>query len=541
MNDRKILPAWVKAAIAVALLVVFAFTVMLAFEVWAKHKIHAAIEKEAIEVAGTPVKIRVGRVYVSLAARTVIIRNIRLTAQNNVPSNNDARLVSIDGGIEAIILRGIWYRKTEDKLALSARELLIYRPHGTLVTRASKKHSSRNGQQDFRQAVKEHFDSVTIENIEVRNAAMEYVRWGSDDESRRTELKGGELSAEDFRIDSLSEDDRILFCKDIGLDVAELSYGYAAGAMVARVDTLSMRSKGTLSAAAVRLVPQFSKDEFAQKSKEHKDWMRVDVIELNCVGVDFRRLITGEIVRADSIWINSADIASYKNKQVDQQPTVKPTLWQNLQSLPIPVDIRKVGFRDIAVEYDELSETSTSPGVVHFTQCRGEMLNITNIAEGHDPYFTVNVTAELMNSAAVSATCDFPVSPSNDHFRVKGTVGPTAMSSFNSALTPLMNIRIDSGEMTSLDFELNGSTTKSHITLTMLYDGLSVSLLEAHDHSRERGFLTFVADDILIKNANPVAGKQVRTATGNYTRDPHHSMYSYIWKSFVPALIKTVL
>jgi hypothetical protein len=216
-------------------------------------------------------------------------------------------------------------------------------------------------------------------------------------------------------------------------------------------------------------------------------------------------------------------------------------VWQTIQNLPIAVDIRKIGFEDFAVRYDELSETGTAPGTIRFSQGRGEMVGVTNITEGHDPYFRVNVSVLLADSGQLTASCHFPVSPALDHFRVTGTMGRTDIGAFNPVLTPLMNIRVDSGVMSNLVFELEGTHISSRVTLTMLYDDLSVSLLKARDHSHRRGFLTFVADDILIKTANPVAGGRVRTAEGNYTRDPHRSMFNYIWKSFVPAIVKTVL
>jgi hypothetical protein len=542
MNERKRLPAWAKAVIAVGSVLAFLLAVILGAEAWARHKIRTVIEKEAVAVAGMPVAVRVGRIGVSLAGRSISIRNISLHSQNNDPAKADsAAIVSLDGVVEQISFRGIGYRKTGGKPALNAYEVVIDTPQGTLVTRAIEKHRPEGAKKDFREAVTERLNSVAVERIEIRDARVEYVRWISDNDERRFKLTGGGLTANDFRIDCTAAADRILFCKNIELDVASARYGYGAGAMVAEIDTLSARSAGVLSVAALRLVPQFAKDEYAQKSKGHKDWTRVDIEGIDCSGVDFRDMIAGKIVRADSISIGGAEIENYKNKQVYKKPVNKLLLWQSLQNLPITLNISKINFTDVAFRYDELSETGTTPGTVRFSQGRGEMLNVTNIAEGHDPYCTVNVSALLMDSAPLNATFNFPVSPAHDHFSVTGTMGKADMSSFNSALTPLMNIRVDSGVMNGLSFELDGTQTSSHIEMTMLYDGLSVSLLKSRDHSRERGFLTFVANDMLIKNANPTTGGQVRTASGHYTRDPHRSTFNYIWKSFVPAITETVL
>ncbi|MDR0907631.1 MAG: hypothetical protein LBM63_03380 [Rikenellaceae bacterium] len=542
MDERRKLPVWSKAVIAVGAVLLLGLAVMLGAEAWARHKIRISIETEAIEVAGMPLTVKVGRVGVSLARRSLSIHDISFHSPNTNPEKADSvAIVSLSGSIKQVSIRGIGYRKTGGKPALSARELLVDAPLGTLVTRALEKTTNRPEKKDFRQAVTERFCSVAVERVELRDANIEYASWVTPEEETRAKLAGGVLVANGFRIDTLPASDKILFCRNIELDVAALSYGYASGAMVAEVDSLSARSQGTISAAALRLVPQFAKDEYAQKSKGHKDWMQVEVTDVQGWGVDFKRMIASEIVSVDSVQIGSADIASYKNKQVYQEPVTKPLLWQTLQNLPIPLDIRRVGFRDVAVRYDELSPTGTAPGTVHFSQGQGEVLGVTNITEGHDPYFTVNVSAMLMDSTLVNATCEFPVSPSLDHFSITGSVGRSYMTTFNPVLTPLMNVRVDSGVMNSLAFELRGTHIASHVEMTMLYEGLSVALLKAHDHSRKRGFLTFVANDILIKDANPTSGGRVRTASGNFTRDPHRSTFNYIWKSFVPAITKTVL
>lgn len=545
MNDKNKLPGWLRALIAVGSVLVFLLIVVLGAELWAKRKIRTSIEKEAFAIAGTPVDVRIGRVGVSLASMSLSVRGVTLRSQNNDPSNSDAALVSLAAGIDKVSLRGIGYRKVDGKPALSARMLLIDKPHGTVVTKAAGKGQDdsdvRKEKKDFQQVVTEYLNSVSVERVEVRDAGVEYITWVSADENTRVKLTDGKLVADGFRIDSLPSADKLLFCEDIALDVRSLSYGYAAGAMVAEVDTLSARSSGALSLAAFRLIPQYAKNEYAQKSKGHEDWTKADVTGIDCSGVDFRRLVAEKALAIDSVSLAAADVASYKNRQVYQQPTVKPMVWQTVQQLTIPVDIRKITFGDVAVEYDELSETGDTPGVVRFSQGRGEVLNFTNIAEGHDPYFEVHVSATLMNSGEMNASCYFPVSPSNDHFRVTGRVGRTDMTSFNPVLTPLMNIRMNSGVMNSLVFDLDGSHIESHIELTMLYNDLSVSLLKPHNHARERGFLTFVADDILIKSDNPKDNGKVRTGLGSYKHDPYRSMYNYMWKSFIPGIVQTVL
>lgn len=522
-------------------LVVLGLIVVAGVEMWLKHKIRAAIEKEVVEVAGTEVTVRVGGVGVNLATRSLNIGGVTLKAQNNDTTNDTLALVSFDARINNISLRGIEYSTSGGKPSVSARELVVDRPHATIVTKKVAKKTSQDKKDNFRQAVLQRFEQVALQKAEVHNAEMEWVEWVSADENQRVEVSGMEFVAEGLSIDTLPTDNRPLFSKGVELDVARASLRYSAGAMVARIDSLSVKSAGTISLAALHFEPQYSKNEYAQKSRGHRDWFKADVTDIYIKGVDWERLAKDEVFAVDTISIGGADIADYKNKQVFETPKVKPLLWQSLQNLPLKVDVPTILFEGVVIRYDELSETGTSPGVVLLSQGSGQMSNVTNIPEGHDPYFTVDFSTLVMNSGRLNATFYFPVNPANDHFRVMGSLGETDMTTLNTVLPQLLNIRVDSGVMTSLVFELNGNHFASHVDMTMLYNGLSVSMLDAEDRSRERKFLTFLADDLLIKNANPMTRERVRTASGHYTRDPNHSMYHYLWHSLVPAIIKTVL
>lgn len=542
MGKNKKMPRWTKTLIIISAVFAFIAVAVLGAELWAKTKIRTTIEREAFAVAGTEVKVRVGRVGVSIPAMTVSVRSVTLKSQNNNPSHRGLTLVALDAGVKKIVLRGVGYRKTEGKPALSAKSLIIDTPFGTVVTKSDEEQAATqqpSEKKSFQEKITERLSSVAVDKIEVRNAGLDYVAW-TGNENTRAGIIDGRLTMDGFRIDSLPMADRLLFCNAVELAVGTASYGFGAGSMVAEADTVSVDSRGRLSVAAFRLVPQYPKDSFAQQA-DGKDWTQVGISALDVYGIDFLRLINDRALVVDSVSLGAADIGSYKNKQVYSEKLEKPMVWQTVQGLGLPVDIRKISFDNVSVQYDELSETGLAPGVVKFSHGKGTVWNMTNIVEGHDPYFRVDVSALLMESGQVEARCLFPVSPENDHFEVQGMVGKTDMTAFNPVLEPLMNIRINSGMMNGLDFDLQGSLEQSHIKLTMLYNDMSVSLLKKNDLSQERGFLTFMADDIFIRRDNPGNNGKVRSGEGNHKRDPYKSMYNYMWKSFIPGIIKIVI
>ena len=156
---------------------------------------------------------------------------------------------------------------------------------------------------------------------------------------------------------------------------------------------------------------------------------------------------------------------------------------------------------------------------------------------------TVDLDATFMRSAALHAKFLFPVSATDDHWELTGRLGAIDMSAFNRALEPLVNVRITSGVLQSLDFHITGTLARSRSNVTMKYNDLQVAFLDRHDHTRTRKFLTFLADDLLIRPDNPGHNNRgrLRTGEGDHAHDPERSMWNYIWRSLLPAILKTVI
>ena len=522
-----------KGIIVAATIVALLIAAVMGVELFLRHAIRGGIE-QALE--GTDATVEMGRISVSLPRRSVSVRDVRIRAQNNDPARRGSGVVSLDVALGNIALGGIGYDKVEGRPALSADRLAIERPRATLVTRNVGGTDSLPAAKNPLAALSEKLSSLTINEIAVRDAVLELVQWISDGESTRTALGGGELSVRDFTLDSLPA--------DIGFTADSVIYGFGAGAKVLRADSVAFESAaGRLSLGRFALVPQFPKEEFAGRVKNHEDWTAITLEEVSCAGVDFPRLLSEKTLAIDSISLASADIASYKNRQIFQQPRQKQMLYQAVQRLPIPVDVRVLAFENLDIRYDELAEKGTTPGTVLLTGGRGTAANLTNIPEGHERFMTVDLDAMFMASGALKARFLFPVSAADDRWELYGRLGAADMTAFNRALEPLVNARITSGMIKSLDFHITGTLTEANSHLAMVYNDLKVELLDKRDHTRERKFLSFLVDDILVRSDNPGRDGRgrLREADGGHTRDPERSMWNYIWHSLLPAIVKTVV
>ncbi len=541
MKENKTFRGRTKALVIAGSIVIFLVACMFGVELWLKHRIRAAIEKEAAALTGSGIDVGIGRISVSLAKRSVTVRNIHLKSQNNDPGHAGFTLVSLDAGVERVSLRGVGYKKRNGKPALSAASIVIVAPYATVVTQGEKPDAG-TPEKTFQQSITEKLRAIAVGEIRISGTKLDYVAWKDEQDGTRIGIENGDLKVEGFMIDSLpAAAGKILFSDDITFTAGRVSYGYGAGDFVLQVDTVSLNTADrTFSLKTASLIPQYPKDEFAQKSPKHSDWTEFTLRGLTLAGVDYAGLVNNKELAVDSLTFASGHVASYKNRQVWQEPRVKPMLYQTIQSLPLGVDIKRMSFAGLDIEYDELAAGGDSPGTVFFTKGFGTAQNITNIADGHDRFMTIEMTANLMDNGPLHAVFLFPVSPQDDHWEAKGRLGKMDPAALNRAIEPLANIKIKTGTIHSVDFHITGTLAQSHTTLTMLYNDLSVAFMKKHE-AKERKLMTFIADEMVLKKDNPGHNGKVRPGEGDFTRDPHKSMYNFMWKSLFQGIKSTAL
>lgn len=541
MEERRKMSAANKAAIIVSSVLILIVLAVMSAEVVLEHKVRRAVEN-AIAASGNNVKVNIGHVSVSLPSRSVAIHDVTLRSENTDTGHRGFTVVSLAASVDKIALRHIAFKKHGGgKPVLDIGSVVVDRPRAALVTESGKSDEEGGGEPFSLQGLLSgKLGGIAVRDVSVSGVSYDHLaRQGQ--KQTRIEIEDGRFFAAGFRLDTVFRAGKTLFSDNIGLSAAKVRYTYGGGSFVLQADTLSAdAAAGTLRMKRAALVPQYPKDEFAQKSEGHRDWTEFTLEDVAFRGLDYAGFQTDSVLSADSVSMGSVRLSSYKNRQVHQQERVKPMLYQTIQNLPVKIDIHHVDIADLYLQYDELAIDADTCGSVVMTKGRASVKNLTNITDGHDRFFTVDLSVSLMDDGPMQAIFLLPVSPADDHWEVSGTLGRMNAASLNRVLEPLMDLRIKSGIIHGVDFHVTGTLEQSATRLTMPYSDLSVALLKKHDHTRERRILTFIADEILIKQDNPSGSGEIRHGEGAFTRDPNRSMYNYMWKSILSGVMDTV-
>jgi hypothetical protein len=104
----------------------------------------------------------------------------------------------------------------------------------------------------------------------------------------------------------------------------------------------------------------------------------------------------------------------------------------------------------------------------------------------------------------------------------------------NQITKPLGLVRINRGNIDKLKFNFKANNQAAKGTVAFSYYDLSVALMKndpEKDHLVTRGFLSFLANALIIKSENPGVDGKLAPVTVNYSRPANTSFFNMIWKS----------
>ncbi len=175
-------------------------------------------------------------------------------------------------------------------------------------------------------------------------------------------------------------------------------------------------------------------------------------------------------------------------------------------------------------------------GTIYFENLNGQILNVTNDSTQliKNNHAIAQLNAMVMKTSRIDIRINFNLTDKNAAFSFNGEVAPMNMKVLNTVGTNMGLVEIESGQMQKTAFDIKANLQGSSGTVRFLYKDLKVKLLKEDDLGnapKKKGFLSFLANTLLIKDANPTKDDPPRTANVIFQRTPSASFFNLLWKS----------
>ena len=180
-----------------------------------------------------------------------------------------------------------------------------------------------------------------------------------------------------------------------------------------------------------------------------------------------------------------------------------------------------------------------------FNDINARIYNITNdtIYKTDTAFLMLKTDAMFMDKSRINLFLNARLFDSKNTFSLRGTLAAIEAEELNPILENKAFIYVTSGKIQGMNFSFTADNTKSHGTMTMLYQGLDLAVKNKRTDDttaiRER-FISVLVNYKVI-NSNPSAGQDVRVGIISYERDPERFLIGYCARSLMSGIMSSLI
>jgi hypothetical protein len=349
------------------------------------------------------------------------------------------------------------------------------------------------------------------------------------------------VTLKDWLIDAKSGSDptRMYLLKDIILNINDYAYATPDSMYHIRIDRFDFRaSTGRIKINQFTLVPRYSEMDFGQVAGYAKDRFNISLNDISLSGIDFPLYVRKQELVAKEMNINNGFLAVFNNNMLKGQNLAKAGKFphQLLQTVKAPVTVKKLSLDHVNISYSEYDRDSKEKGVITFDNTSGVISNVTNAPafKKKDPFMFARMHAMLMGQGHMDVNFRFDLNAPDGAFAYAGILKDMDGRALNKVTRPLGMLEIRSGYINALSFRVQANDQKATGRLNFRYDRLGVNLLkreEGKDHLVKKGWLSFLANNLILNTSNPDRNGKFVSADINYTKVPSSTFFSYLYRT----------
>lgn len=388
-------------------------------------------------------------------------------------------------------------------------------------------------------AVSKKYDALEIEEIDINKGRVIFSKQ-ADTLSR---IDQANLTLENIRIDSASaRSGRRFITDDIALDAFGFSHKLSDSLNTVKFKHLTISSdKQRIKFDSLQLVPRYPRFEFSQVKGRRTDWLDLDIPELGFEGFDFASYIDSGRIYAKHLEMNNPHMVDFLNKAYPGGPPEKDTLPNSsFKNSSQPIKIDSLTIKNAFISYSEYLSQAPRAGTLTFEQLNATFYDISNYEEDIRKGLTttLEVRTRVMGTGLLTIHYEFPMDTQNGFHTIKGTLHKMDMTDFNQMLEYVAFVRIDSGQLHSMEFDMTLDADRSNGNVIMMYENLKISILDKKTIQQEgllKNLMTFVANNFVVNRHNtPEEGMEPGRI--QFERSKYKSIFNYWWKSLLSGI-----
>ncbi|MBE9586695.1 hypothetical protein IM792_19760 [Mucilaginibacter sp. JRF] len=386
--------------------------------------------------------------------------------------------------------------------------------------------------------------SKSLRSIRVGEIVLDGLKFRHIDYAHKrpllTEITQVNLHASDLFIDSTTQNDtsRFFYCQDVTTEIKNYSGKTPDALYLYDIESikLSTRSK-QLCVQGIKLKP-FNNLLFFNKTSSDRFNVSLDSLQLN--RFDFMTFYKYRTFTVEGLKLINGTINIYKAPNKPSTPakeSVGSFPHMALRKLDFGLRVDTITLKKINLVYTEYNKKSNKTGTLTFSNTSGRILNATNNKRAlqKNNICSINLTSYFMDRGKLNVGFKLNLTDPDAAFSYQGSLGPMDLSRINRGIAPISMVKVTSGNLKRLDFNIDANRYRAKGKVTMLYNDLKIGILKLDEDDgklKKKGLMSILANHLVIERNNPdEPGKAPRSANINFIRPVNYAFFKLVWKT----------
>ncbi|PST84770.1 hypothetical protein C7T94_01190 [Pedobacter yulinensis] len=446
--------------------------------------------------------------------------------------------------LNKLLIRHIHPHRLLRENRLNIGQIIFEKPRITMINRQLPFNENRPPRpvRSPYQYISRFVKEFRVETINFRNASFHYVNANEAGRPRRDSIDNLHISLKDLLIDpgAARDTSRVYLLKDISISLNDYSYKTADGFYKINLRHLGFNLKrSSLRIRKLELEPQYSESAFGEKAGYARDRYHVELNDIDLGKIDLPLYVRKQELLAGTMAISNGSVSVFNNNALPPgQATLKEGRYphQLLQTLPIPITLRKILIRNIDIAYAEFDRDSRRTGKITFQRSAGTITNVTNVPaqKQKNRLMQANLHSYLMGRGLLRVRFNFDLLARDAAFGFKGTLMRTDGRLLNKITVPLGMVKVKRGTIQKLAFDIRANDSLARGRIDFAYNNLSVALMrknESNGNLVSQGWASLLANALVLNSDNPDSSGLFIYAPVHYVRTPSGSFFNLVWRS----------
>ena len=397
--------------------------------------------------------------------------------------------------------------------------------------------------------IKSTFKQLHIDSISLKDISLNYIN-KSNPVEKHTALKHLNINISDVVIDSLSDKDTSRFYYTKGIDIKIQDYKIKTPDSLYQAEIKQIHFNTAyryIILDKVNFTPRYSNSEFYKVTGEAGDIYNLKFNRIDIRDIDLQKFIRDQVLYAGTLDIANASVKIFSNNAYKTVKTSKvgKDPEQALQNVALDMQLKRINIKNTLISYSEADATSGYTGVITFNNTYGTILNVTNDDDIKkvNPFMVAHIYTRFMNSADLNVNFKFNLPSKTGAFNYSGTLGQFDGRILDKLVKPLALVHVQSADISKLQFNVDASNYYGKGQLEFYYTNLNVQLLKKVEGKAElqtQGFISKLANTLIIESANPDKKGNFRPGPINLKRESNLSFFSFLYKALLDGLKPSV-